>query len=51
MPLLVLAIASMIVFMARYDQTVSVGQAGVFGVLGAVSVGMLIWYLSGLKGK
>jgi len=49
MPLLVLAIASMLVFMARYNQSISVGQAGVFGVLGAVSLGMLIWYLRGLK--
>jgi hypothetical protein len=50
-PLLVLAIASMVVFMARYGQPVSAGQAGIFGILGAASLGMLIWYLSGLRGS
>jgi hypothetical protein len=46
MPLLVLAIPSIIVFMARYNQSVSAGQAGIFGILGAISLGMLIWYLT-----
>src|SRR5918994_6612477 len=48
-PLLVPAIASMILFIARDGQPVSFGQAGIFGTLGTVSLGMLLWYLSGLR--
>lgn len=51
LPLLALAIISKVVVMARYEQTVSVGPAGVFGIISAVSLGMLIWYLRGLKEK
>jgi len=49
MPLLVLATALMIVFMALYDRYGSVGQAGVFGLLGALSLGTLSWHMRGLK--
>jgi hypothetical protein len=48
-PLLALAIVSMIIFMARYGQPASVGQAGIFGILGVINLGLLIWYLRGLK--
>ena len=33
----------------RDGQPVSFGQAGIFGTLGTVSLGMLLWYLSGLR--
>jgi hypothetical protein len=49
--LLVLAIISMTIFMARYDQSISGGQAGIFGIVGIVNLGMLVCYLRGLKEK
>jgi hypothetical protein len=47
--LLVLAIMSMIVFQVLYGLAAGVGMAVVFGVVFAISLGMLIWYLRGLK--
>lgn len=47
--LLVLAILSMVVSMVRNGQPVVVPQVAIFGVLFAISLGMLIWYTSGLK--
>lgn len=47
--LLVLAIMSMIVFEVLYGLAAAVGIAVFFGVVFAISLGMLIWYLRGLK--
>jgi hypothetical protein len=50
--LLVLAVMSMMVFQVLYGVAAVVealGIAVVFGVVFAVSVGMLVWYLRGLK--
>jgi hypothetical protein len=47
--LLVLAIMSMIVFEVLYGLAAAVGMAVVFGVVLAISLGMLVWYLRGLK--
>jgi len=47
--LITLAIGAMMVAMRLYDQPVAVGMAAVFGFVSAVSLGMLIWYLRGLK--
>ena len=47
--LLVLAIMSMVVFMARQGYPVFVPQVAIFGVLFLISLGLLIWYLSGSK--
>jgi hypothetical protein len=47
--LLVLAIMSMLVFQVLYGVAVGLGIAVVFGVVFAMSVGMLVWYLRGLK--
>jgi hypothetical protein len=47
--LLVLAIMSMIVFEVLYGLAAAVGMAVVFGVLFAISLGMLVWYLRGLE--
>ena len=47
--LLVLAIMSMIVFQIRYGVATAVGIAVDFGVVFAISLGMLVWYLRGLK--
>lgn len=46
--LLALAIISMVVFMARYGQPASPGQAVTFGGVSVISLGMLIRYLSAL---
>ncbi len=47
--LLTLAILSMIVFMVRAGQPVVVPQVVIYGVLSAVSIGILIVYLKNLK--
>lgn len=47
--LLVLAIMSMIVFQILYGVATAVGIAVVFGVVFAISLGMVVWYLRGLK--
>jgi hypothetical protein len=47
--LLVLAIMSMIVFQILYGVAKAVGIAVVFGVVFAISLGMVVWYLRGLK--
>ena len=47
--LLVLAIMSMIVFQVLYGVAAGLGIAVVFGGVFAISVGMLVWHLSGLK--
>jgi len=47
--LLVLAIISMVVFLIRDGHPVSVPQIIIFGILFAVTLGLLIWYLKGLK--
>jgi hypothetical protein len=49
MVLLILAILSMIVFIVREGQPVIVPQAVIFGVLFAVSLGMLIGYMKCVK--
>jgi hypothetical protein len=49
--LLVLAIMSMIVFEVLYGLAAGVGIAVFFGVVFAISLGMLVWYLRGLKGS
>ena len=50
--ILVLAVMSMLVFQVLYGVVAvaeAVGIAVVFGVVFAISVGMLVWYLRGLK--
>ena len=47
--LLVLAILSMVVSMIRGGHPVVVPQVVIFVALLAVSLGMLIWYMKGLK--
>ncbi len=47
--LLVLAIMSMIVFEVLYGLAAAVGMAAIFAVVFAISVGMLVWYLRGLR--
>jgi hypothetical protein len=47
--LLTLAILSMAVFMIRGGHLVAIAQLGIFGALFALSLGMLIWYMRGLK--
>jgi hypothetical protein len=49
--LLVLAIVAMTVAMSLYGQPVAVGMAVVFGILSALSLGMLVWYLRGVRDK
>lgn len=44
-----LALVSMTVFMRRYDQPATVGQTVIFGALSVVSLGMLTWFLRGLR--
>ncbi len=46
---LILAILSMVVFMIREGHPVVVPQVVIFGTLLAISLGMLIWYMKGLK--
>jgi hypothetical protein len=47
--LLILAILSMVVFMIREGQPLVVPQVVIFIALFAINLGMLIWYLKGLK--
>lgn len=47
--LLILAILSMVVSMLREGYPVAVPQVAIFGILFAISLGMLIWYLKGMK--
>jgi len=46
---LILAILSMVVFMIREGHPVVVPQVVIFGALFAISLGMLMWYMKGLK--
>ena len=46
---LILAILSMVVFMIWEGHPVVVPQVVIFGTLLAISLGMLIWYMKGLK--
>jgi hypothetical protein len=48
--LLILAILSMVVVMVREGQPVVIPQAVIFGVLLAISLGMLVGYMKGLAG-
>lgn len=48
--LLILAILSTMVAMVREGQPVVIPQVVIFGVLFAISFGMLIWYMNGLEG-
>ncbi len=47
--LLTLAILSMAFFMIQGSHPVAAPQVGIFGALFALSLGMLIWYMKGLK--
>ncbi len=47
--LLILAVLSMVVLMIQRGHPVAVPQIVIFGVLFAVSLGMLIWFMKGLK--
>lgn len=47
--LLILAILSMVVFMIQGGHPVVVPQVIIFGALLAISLGILIWYLKGLR--
>jgi hypothetical protein len=47
--LLVLAIMSMIVFEVLYGQVAALVPVAIFGSVFAISVGMVVWYLRGLK--
>lgn len=49
-PLMGLAVMTMTVFMRRYDQVVAIEQAAIFGIVSVVGLGMLVWYLEGLRG-
>jgi len=44
-----LALMSMTVFMKRYNQPVEIEQMAFFGIVSVVSLGMLIWFLRGLR--
>jgi len=46
---LMLAILSMVVFMERGGFPVAVPQVVIFGIIFSISLGMLIWYMRGLK--
>jgi hypothetical protein len=46
---LALAILSMVVFQARGGEPMDIPSVGMFGVLFAISLGMLIWHMRGLK--
>lgn len=46
--LLAAAIMAMMVAMWVYGQPVALGMAAVFGIVSAISLGMLVWYLKGL---
>jgi len=47
--LLILAVLSMVVFMMERGNPIFVPQAVIFVTLFAISLGMLIWYMKGLK--
>ena len=47
--LLTLAILSMAVFMIQGGHPVAAPQLGIFGALFVISLGMMIWYMKGLK--
>ena len=47
--LIVLAVMAMIVSMSLYGLGVAIGQAVVFAVVAVIILGMLVWYLRGLK--
>ena len=47
--LLTLAILSMAVFMIQGGHPVAAPQVGIFGALFALSLGILIWYMKGMK--
>lgn len=47
--LLILAVLSMVVFMLEEGNPIFVPQAVIFVTLFAISLGMLIWYMKGLK--
>lgn len=47
--LLILAILSMVVFMIRAGYSIVVPQMAIFAVLLTISLGMLIWYMRGLR--
>ncbi len=47
--LLILAILSMVLYMIRGGHDVAIEQAVIFIIIFAISLGMLIWYLHGLK--
>lgn len=46
--LMTLAIGAMMVAMHLYGQPVALGMGAVFGVVSAISVGMLVWFLRGI---
>lgn len=48
---LILAILSMVVTMVRNGHPVALPQAIIFGTLLTLSMGMLIWYMGGLKSR
>jgi hypothetical protein len=47
--LLILAVLSMVIFMVREGHPVVVPQVVIFGMLLVIGLGMLIWYMKGLK--
>ena len=47
--LLILAILSMVVFMIRGGHPIAVPQVVIFAILLTISLGMLIWYMQGLR--
>jgi hypothetical protein len=47
--LLITAILSMVVFMVRGGYSIAIPQVIIFGILFAISLGMLIWYMRSLK--
>ena len=49
--MIVLAVMAMVVSMSLFGQAVAIGQAAIFAVVAAVILGMLAWYLRGLKEK
>ena len=49
--LLVLAIMSIMVFEVLYGLAAAVGMAAIFGGIFAISLGMLVWYLRGVRDK
>lgn len=49
--MIVLAVMAMVVSMSLFGQAVAIGQAAIFAIVAAVILGMLAWYLRGLKEK